>query len=133
MKVLLDTDAYSALKRGHGRLVDLVRKSETIFLSTVVVGELLYGFRCGSRFDRNLKELNSFVENPFVEVVSVTLATSDRFARIASALKSKGKPIPTNDIWIAAHAMETGADLVSFDRHYEWIDGLAWVPLSADD
>ena len=61
-----------------------------------------------------------------VTVVPVTLATADRFGRVATALKQAGRPIPTNDIWIAAQAMETGAELISFDRHYEWVDGLAW-------
>jgi len=48
----------------------------------------------------------------------------------AAALKARGKPIPANDMWIAAQAMETGAELLSFDRHYEWVDGLAWRPLA---
>lgn len=59
--------------------------------------------------------------------VPVTRTTADRYARIALALKRKGRPIPTNDIWIAAHAMETGADLVSYDEHFAAVDGLVWV------
>ena len=59
--------------------------------------------------------------------------TADRystiFARIAAALRAKGSPIPTNDVWIAAHALETGADLVSADRHFESVDGIAWLRL----
>jgi tRNA(fMet)-specific endonuclease VapC len=51
----------------------------------------------------------------------------DRFARVARYLRNKGTRITTNDIWIAAHAMECGADLVSFDQHFESVDGLAWV------
>ena len=126
MKVLLDTDAYSALKRGHPGVADVVRQSEEVLLSTVVAGELLYGFRNGNRFERNRSELDEFAASPFVTVVPVTMATADRFGRIATALKQAGRPIPTNDIWIAAKAMETGAELISFDRHYEWVDGLAW-------
>ena len=126
MRVLLDTDAYSALKRGHPGVARLVRQSEEVLLSTVVAGELLYGFRNGNRFERNRSELDEFVASPFVTVVPVTLATADRFGRVATALKQAGRPIPTNDIWIAAQAMETGAELISFDRHYECVDGLAW-------
>lgn len=48
-----------------------------------------------------------------------------------TALRAKGRPIPTNDVWIAAHAMETGADLVSADGHFEHVDGIAWVRVSA--
>lgn len=129
MKVLLDTDAYSQLKRGHPRVVELVRASEKVLFSATVAGELLYGFRHGSRFERNLLELREFLEHPYVTFVPVTLLTGDRYSRIAVSLRRKGRPIPTNDIWIAAHAMETGADLLSFDDHFEHIDGLAWIDL----
>ena len=54
----------------------------------------------------------------------------DRYARIAAALRAKGRPIPTNDVWIAAHAMETGADLVSADGHFEYVEGIVWVQVT---
>lgn len=127
MKVLLDTNAYSALKRGVDAVVRRVTRAETVFLSTVVAGELLSGFRQGTRLRKNLAELDAFIDNPHVTVVPVSLVTADRFGRIAAALRAKGRPIPTNDIWIAAHAMETGADLLSFDAHFVEVDGLAWV------
>jgi tRNA(fMet)-specific endonuclease VapC len=126
VRLLLDTNAYSALKRGHPAAADLVRRSEEVLFSTVVAGELLYGFRCGNRFERNRQELDEFMANPFVKVVPVTMATADRFSRVAAALRKRGTPIPVNDIWVAAQAMETGAELLSLDRHYEAIDGLAW-------
>jgi tRNA(fMet)-specific endonuclease VapC len=126
VRLLLDTDAYSALKRGHAAAADLVRRSDEVLLSTVVAGELLYGFRAGSRFERNRQDLEEFVASPFVTVVPVTMATADRFSRIAAALRKRGTPIPANAIWVAAQAMETGAELLSFDRHYESVAGLAW-------
>ena len=129
MRILLDSNAYSHLKRGHGRVAEIVRAAQEILLSTVVIGELLYGFRQGSRPDRNLRELQTFIDNPYVTVVPVGFTTADRYARIAAALRAKGRPIPSNDIWIAAHALETGADLVSADRHFGHIDGLAWMPV----
>ena len=98
-------------------------------MSVVVIGELLYGFRSGSRFERNAAGLRSFLDNPYVSLVPVGLVTADRYSRIAAALRAKGRPIPTNDVWIAAHAMETGADLLSADRHVEVVDGIAWVRL----
>jgi len=126
VRLLLDTDAYSALKRGHPATCDLVRRSEDVLFSPIVAGELLHGFRCGSRFERNRQDLDEFIASPFVKVVPVTMATADRFGRVAAALRRRGTPIPTNDIWVAAQAMETGAELLSFDRHYEAVDGLAW-------
>ncbi len=132
MRLLLDSNAYSHLKRGHPPVAELVRESAEVFLSAIVAGELLYGFRNGSHFERNLQELHGFLDNPYVTFAPVTLITGDRYSRIAVSLRAKGRPIPSNDIWIAAHAMETGADLVSYDRHFEQVDGLAWVQLSAE-
>jgi tRNA(fMet)-specific endonuclease VapC len=125
--VLLDTDAFSAFMRGHEGVATRVRRAERVLLSVVVIGELLYGFRCGSRYERNLRTLDAFLASPYVELVPVTWTTAERFGRIAATLRARGRPIPTNDIWIAAHAMETGADLLSFDEHYREVDGLAWV------
>ena len=130
MRLLLDSNAYSLLMRGHERAAELVRNAEELLFSAVVVGELMYGFRAGSRFERNVADLRSFLESPYSTLVKVGQTTADRYSRIAAALKGKGRPIPTNDVWIAAHAMETGADLVSADRHFEYIDGLVWVPIS---
>lgn len=125
--ILLDTNAYSALKRGDESVASIVRASEEVAVPAVVVGELLYGFRRGTRYDRNVRELRDFVERAHVRFTPVTWTTADRYSRIASALRTKGQPIPTNDIWIAAHAMECGADLISFDRHFANVDGLSWI------
>ena len=129
MRVLLDSNAYSRLMRGDDQTAAVVRDATEILMSAVVVGELLYGFRNGSRFDRNVADLRSFLDNPYVSFVPVGPISADRYSRIAAALRAKGNPIPTNDVWIAAHAMETGADLVSADRHFEAVDGIAWLRL----
>lgn len=132
MRVLLDSNTYSHLKRGHHRIVEIVRGSEEIILPLVVIGELLYGFRHGSRREENIRELHAFLDSRHVSVAAMSLTTADRYSRIASALRAKGRPIPSNDIWIAAHTMETGADLVSYDGHFDHIDGLAWIHVSTD-
>lgn len=131
MRVLLDTNGYSGLLRGTESVVERVTRAEKVLLSTIVAGELMFGFRQGTRLRKNLAELEAFLDNPHVTVVPVTLATADRFGRVAAALRAKGRPIPTNDIWIAAQAMETGADLLSFDAHFGEVDGLAWVDLAS--
>ncbi len=127
LNILLDTNAYSELKRGNPVVADIVRAAEQILLSAVVAGELLYGFRRGQRFQRNLRDLQVFLSRPHVRFLPVTWVTADRYARIAQQLRELGTPIPTNDIWIAAQALETGADLVSLDSHFEHVRGLAWV------
>lgn len=130
MNLLLDTSAYSELKRGNDAVADLVRRAEQILFSPVVVGELLYGFRRGSRLARNVRELDDFIDRAHVQLVPVTVKTADRYARIAARLRANGTPIPTNDIWIAAQTMETGADLVSLDAHFAEVDGLVWRRLA---
>jgi len=127
MKLLLDTNAYAALLRGHAGVVRQVRSAEQVLLSAVVAGELLFGFRNGQRYELNRRDLDEFLASPYVALLPVGLVTADRFGRIASALKRKGKPLPTNDIWIAAQAMESGAELLTFDRHFGAVDGLAWI------
>jgi tRNA(fMet)-specific endonuclease VapC len=127
MRILLDTNAYSALMRGVSEVAERVRRADRVLLSPIVIGELLYGFRNGSRNAENTLQLDAFLESPFVELLTVTRVTADRFAGIASGLKRKGRPIPVNDIWIAAQALETGADLLSSDRHFGEVDGLAWL------
>lgn len=129
MKILLDTNAYVALMRGDRETARRVRRAERVFLSAVVAGELLFGFRNGSRFEKNFCDLEAFLENAYVEFLAVSLTTADRFGRIAASLRQKGAPLPTNDIWIAAHAIESGAELLSFDRHFEAIEGLVWTHL----
>ena len=130
MRVLLDTNAYSMLMRGHEQVAEIVREAEELLFSAVVVAELLYGFRHGTRFEQNAADLRSILNSPYSTLVDVGSVTADRYSRIAATLRAKGCPIPTNDVWIAAHAMETGADLLSGDSHFEHIDGIVWIPLS---
>jgi tRNA(fMet)-specific endonuclease VapC len=131
VKVLLDTNAYTGFKRGHPEVVEHIRRSVGILLSTIVAGELLFGFHHGTRFGHNRADLEEFLGRPEVTLVPVTLATADRFGRISAALRRKGRPIPTNDVWIAAHTLESGAELLSFDDHFAAIDGLVWTHLGA--
>ena len=132
MRVMLDSGAYPAFLRGNQDIGELVRSAEQVLMSAVVVAELLYGFRQGPSPDRNLAQLREVLGSPYVEFVSVGPITADRCSRIMSSLKAKATPIPINDVWIAAHAMETGADLLSADRHFGHVDQVVWVPIGSD-
>jgi tRNA(fMet)-specific endonuclease VapC len=127
VRLLLDTNAYAALFRGNEAVAARVRRAEQVLISAIVAGELLFGFRNGSRYEANAGRLDDFLASPYVTFLPVTRVTADRFARIAASLRRKGRPLPSNDIWIAAHAMESGADLLSFDEHFAHVDGLAWI------
>ena len=103
-------------------------------MSTVVVGELLYGFRNGSRFERNAAGLRSFLDNPHVSFVPVGAITADRYSRIAAALRAKGSPIPANDVWIAAHAMElepSSCLRIGISRPWTASRGCGWIIIEA--
>lgn len=124
MKIMLDTSAYVGFKRNMADLVEIIVRAELVLFSPVVLGELLFGFRNGTRFKENMDDLSHFLEHEAVELVQIGKTTSDRYSRIAAQLKREGNPIPTNDIWIAAQTMEHGAELVASDQHFERIDGL---------
>ena len=124
MKILLDTNAYVGFKLNLEQVVEMIASAEHIYFSPVVLGELMFGFRNGSRFRENMEDLNRFMQNEAVELVQVSSLTADRFSRIASHLKRQGTPIPTNDIWIAAQTIEFGAELITSDKHFENISGL---------
>ena len=84
----------------------------------------MFGFRNGTKFEENMNDLNKFLQHEIVKFVQIEKITSDRYSRIAAQLKRQGTPIPTNDIWIAAQAMEYGAELITLDKHFETINGL---------
>ena len=127
MKIMLDTSAYVGFKRNAIETVEIIVGAELILFSPVVLGELMFGFRNGTRFKKNMADFNSFLDHEAVELVQMGRITSDRYSRIAAQLKRKGTPIPTNDIWIAAQTMEHGAELITSDRHFERIDGLVYT------
>jgi len=126
MKLILDTSAYTGFKLGYSRLVEYLVRADTIFVSPIVLGELMFGFRNGSRFSENMEDLNLFLSHPAVETITLSEVASDRYSRIACQLKQQGTPIPSNDIWVAAQTMETGAELVTMDNHFEKISGLVY-------
>ncbi len=126
MKIMLDTSAYVGFKRNAVQAVEIIVSAELILFSPVVLGELMFGFRNGTRFKENMADLDRFLEHEAVELVQIGKITSDRYSRIVAQLKQQGTPISTNDIWIAAQSMEHGAELITSDRHFERIDGLVY-------
>lgn len=122
--ILLDTNAYTAFMLGAAEVVNVVAHAESLLLNTIVLGELLGGFAAGTREAKNRAELARFLDSPRVDVLPVTAHTADSYALIYVGLRRKGQPIPTNDLWIAASALEHGAGLLTRDAHFAHIDGL---------
>jgi tRNA(fMet)-specific endonuclease VapC len=130
--VLLDTNGYAAFKRGTVDAVEVVRRAPEIVLSTIVLGELLAGFAVGSKEQSNRAELSAFLASARVRVVPVDRGTAEQYAAVYVALRTAGTPIPTNDMWIAATALQHQLRLFTFDHHFGKIAGLA-IGMSAAD
>lgn len=123
-KILLDTNAISALFKGDSNILDRMIEADTIFISIFVLGEILYGFKNGDKEKENNLLLKEFLSKPSIKILNGTKETAEVFSEIKIKLKKKGKPIPINDVWIAAHAVETGSVLVTYDKHFDLIEGI---------
>jgi tRNA(fMet)-specific endonuclease VapC len=130
-RVLLDTNAYVAFKRGAREIVEVLQLADEVVVSTVVLGELLAGFASGEREASNREELAQFLGAGRVSVVTVDESTADYYARVFALLRRKGRLIPVNDLWIAATALQHGLLLVTLDQHFEAIEGLMTVASAA--
>ncbi len=123
-KVLIDTNIYSLAMRGDRHVTDALKKIDQIGISAISIGELFSGFKGGNFEEKNKTELNIFLDSPRVMIFPIDVETADFYASILNNLKSKGTPIPTNDIWIAAVAFQNGFKLFSKDKHFNVIPGL---------
>ncbi len=88
------------------------------------MGELLSGFKGGTKESINRKELEQFLDSPRVNLLPLDEETAEFYARIYWDVKKKGKPIPTNDLWVAASAMRHGLALFTYDEHFAISPGL---------
>jgi len=129
VNLCLDTNAYAAFKRGHAQIHRLLEDAEEIVVPTIVLGELYAGFAMGSREQANLRELEEFLRKPGVTVAQVSQPVAERYGGLVKTLRAIGIPIPTNDLWIAATAMEAGARILSFDDHFAQVPAVLCIPL----
>jgi tRNA(fMet)-specific endonuclease VapC len=124
-RLCLDTSAYSHLKRGEARTIELLGQADWVGIPVIVVGELLTGFREGSRFEKNTGELSEFLQHPVVSELPATRMVAECYSELLVALRAAGSPLPTNDIWIAATSHCAAATLLTFDQHFSKIAGLS--------
>lgn len=117
-RILLDTSAYASYMRNHPQLHAPIRGASAVYPNAVVVGELLAGFKKGSRARQNENRLREFIGEPRVTVLGVDEETAVRYAAIKDYLCRKGTPIPANDLWIAATAFQHGLRLLTLDAHF---------------
>lgn len=126
-KYLLDTNIVIALFANDELVKENLGKAEEVFISSVVIGELFYGAYKSGRAKENITRVDTFASSNVV--LGCDTETSRIYGEIKNALSVKGRPIPENDIWIAAVAIQHGLILVSRDSHFDEIDKLkieAW-------
>lgn len=121
--VCLDTNAYSALLRDED-LRKRIESSRQIYVPIIVVAELLFGFKKGKLTEKNLGFFTRFLEIPEVSILQTSWETAEIFSSLKLDLMKVGRPIPTNDLWIAALTIEVGSNLISRDKHFQKIKGL---------
>lgn len=122
--ILIDTNIYSYALRGDQAVINILQKAEVIGLSSISIGELFSGFKGGSKEKKNREELDLFLDSPRVRLFYIDEVTADYYSEILNNLREIGKPIPTNDIWIAACAFQHGLKLYSKDAHFKSVKGL---------
>ncbi|HVT88224.1 MAG TPA: type II toxin-antitoxin system VapC family toxin [Tepidisphaeraceae bacterium] len=123
--LLFDTNAAIALINGDQQII---RKFPQVFgaaISVVVLAELLYGAEKSTRRAQNLAMVESFANT--LRIIPCGYGTARICASVRNLLRLAGKPVPANDLWIAASAIEHRMALVTRDRHFKQIDGLQVV------
>ena len=123
-KIILDTNAYTRLLAGDEDVLDIVASTEITFMSIFVLGELFAGFIGGSKERENRDVLNRFLLKPSVKILNATSETAEVFGSIKNSLKMAGTPLPINDVWVAAHGVETGSVIITYDTHFKQVSGL---------
>ncbi len=120
MKLVLDTNTYSDYAEGVSETVDLMATyGEHLYIPSVVIGELHFGFMKGKKRRFNEKHLQMFINRLKVEIIPIDAGVARKYAIIFLSLQKKGTKIPITDVWIAASCMEIGGTLLTRDKHFE--------------
>jgi predicted nucleic acid-binding protein len=130
LKIVLDTNIYCDFAEGLPDAVNaLATYGEYIFIPSIVMGELSFGFMNGSRQQFNEKKLQQIINRLKIEIIDVNKDVARRYAIIYLSLVKKGAKIPINDVWIAACCMEVGGTLLTRDKHFDVVDQIESIVL----
>jgi len=119
---LLDTNIIVALFKNDENVRTQIAASSEVFVPAIALGELYYGAQHSASVKKNMKQVREFAATS--TVLSIELATAEHYGQIKNELKTKGHPLPENDVWIAAIARQHSLTVVTRDQHFKEIDGL---------
>lgn len=125
-KLLIDSNVVIDYLAGDEKCVRLMQESKRIFVPVIVIGELLAGARRSQRVEHNVQKIETFLEHS--EVLPCDRETAGHFADIQNDLRARGRPIPENDVWIAAVAQQHGLVLATRDAHFDEVTTVVRVP-----
>ena len=129
MKLALDTNAYVDFCRGSASAVEQVQQAQVIALPFIVLGELRAGFQIGKFGLQNERILQQFLNSARVAVLFSDEDTMHHYARLFHQLRKQGTPLPSNDLWIAALALQHHFPLLTRDHHFEHLPQLSLVKI----
>jgi tRNA(fMet)-specific endonuclease VapC len=121
VRILPDPFAYSSFMRGNQEVKEALQTADSISMIPIVLGELQAGFHHGRHSEKNRRILKQFLASPRAHMVVMDEETAERYAVILNALWRIGRPIPTNDLWIAASAMQYSLTILTTDAHFKHV------------
>ncbi len=121
-RVLLDTNILIALLAAEHPVLERVRAAEAVYVPAIALGELYYGARKSARVAENVARIAAFAEA--AAVLACDSDTAAVYGQLKATLRLEGRPIPENDLWIAALARQHGLTLVSRDEHFIGVSGI---------
>ena len=124
MRILVDSNRYQDFCEGKPQAVHAIRRAAEIMIPFIVLGELRAGFACGTRSYKNEQTLTRFLNSPRVKQLFADEDTTHQYARLFKQLRKQGTPIPTNDLWIAALALQHDLLLFTRDTHFDHLPQL---------
>ena len=124
MRVALDTNRLTDLFQGDAELAEFLATCDEVWIPLIVLAEIKAGFYGGTQQHRNEVLLRKFMAKPTVGMLLPGRETAEQYARLFVQLKRAGTPVPDNDLWIAALALENDLALITRDRHFDNIPQL---------
>ena len=122
--ILIDSSAYIKFMRGDADAKLVLDAAASPAMNTIILGELLSGAAASARVQQNRNDLARFLASSAVNIYPIDPDTAEQYAKLFAQLRAAGTPLPTNDIWIAATALQHGLAVFTFDAHFSSIGGL---------